>query len=256
MSELKDRISDAGLKGFLDGVNCISRRPERFLYDNGDRRAADCYIRAIYDSEYLKGQDERAVRDGDVIPIDADRVHIHSIRKKMDSAFRYGAEAKRRSAGPDAPVDDGCDDILKAMDNEEDIMMVLAAWITGFDSEDVEIDEEATPGLDYGKMRSFRELYEKGLEPDPGTEEHEAFRDYRLWADNLKFTGKDECVKCLSCCGLYRIAGDGRSACEDETYSGCEMDCARAYETCSLESWGYMEHLTDFFTGRGSDSDR
>ncbi len=111
-----------------------------------------------------------------------------------------------------------------------------------------EAEAEESTELDYGKMKELRYMYDNGIEAEPETEEYNAFMAYKAWADQLKMTGKDMYLKCLSCPGMFRIVGDDMTKYGCEALEECELDCGRAYDECGLESYGYRETLFDYYT--------
>ena len=106
-----------------------------------------------------------------------------------------------------------------------------------------------THGLDLGSMRGMKLMYDNGDEPEAGSSEHLAYNAYKSWADNLKMTGREMYLDCLSCPGMFRTLDQDIDMYGSETYSECEMDCAMAYRDCELESYGYREILFDYYMG-------
>ena len=110
-------------------------------------------------------------------------------------------------------------------------------------------EEESSSRMDFGRAKELKYMYEHDITPEVGMEEYEPYVAYKAWADNLKMTGNDMYLKCLSCPGMFRTISADPESYNDETYFECDFDCARAYDDCDLESYGYRETLFDYYMG-------
>lgn len=114
--------------------------------------------------------------------------------------------------------------------------------------EDLEEETEEQYELDLSRMKSFKYMYDNGIEPEADSEEYEYYRDYKNWADRLKFVGREMYLPCLSCPGMFqRLDNDRDNFRSSETYVNCDMDCGDAYRECMSEDYGERDRLFEYF---------
>ncbi len=247
----RERIEKTREKGFLTGINGISPTDSEklpTLYHDRKYKSSDNYLKMVYAYEYYRGQDERRDRTGEnKEPVDPRKPIVLKLVKKAESAFRYGMEAREHTEHPFWLADQRLMGMFDAMNDENERMNMLDAYLAGFHMADEETPKEEKYELDYIRMKGMREMYLSEDEPEPGTEAATAYNSYCECLKLLDFHGCDRYEQCLICPGKYRLLGDRQDRYGSEEYYNCEEDCADADRCISDICYDYIGDLEDYF---------
>lgn len=233
MATFNERMESIKETGFLDGINGLKKKARgalQELYLTEERRSSDNYMYYLYGRAYIKGERERRERTGDKV-ISVTCRPVKGVKpENIEFAFSYGEDARNYMEVMLWITDKRLNLLLEGISDQEERALCLDAWIAGFKAADERmkpVKAETTYVLDYDRMNELARAYEDGEEPEPDTEENEAWHAYSKCAELLRDAGCDHFIGCLACPGVFRLLGDCDNGCGD--FCKCEEDCANAY---------------------------